>query len=132
MSDFPGLPHARAGGARTLCGTPLRRQDKAFGVLIVFRDRLQPFTTEELALQQTFADQAVIAIENARLFNETNEALKQQTATADVLRRSAARRSIYRPCSTNSCGPRPNSVALKAEGLRFATATCSATPPFTA
>ncbi len=92
MSDFPGLPHARAGGARTVCGTPLRREGKAIGVLIIFRDRLLPFTEDELALQQSFADQAVIAIENARLFNEVEaksrelgEALQQQTATAEVL-----------------------------------------------
>ena len=86
MSDFPGLPHARAGGARTVCGTPLRREGKAIGALIVFRDRLLPFTDDELALQQSFADQAVIAIQNARLFNETREALERQTATADILR----------------------------------------------
>jgi two-component system NtrC family sensor kinase len=92
MSDFPGLPHARAGGARTVCGTPLRRDSKAIGALIVFRDRLAPFTDEELVLQQTFADQAVIAIENARLVNEVQtksrdleESLQQQTATAEVL-----------------------------------------------
>src|SRR5581483_8891263 len=85
MADFPGLPHARAGGARTVCGTPLRREEKAIGALIVFRDRLQPFTSDELALLQSFADQAVIAIENARLFNETKEALERQTATSEVL-----------------------------------------------
>jgi GAF domain-containing protein len=86
MSDFPGLPHARAGGARTVCGTPLRREGKAIGALIVFRDRLLPFTDDELDLAQSFADQAVIAIENARLFNETQEALEQQTATSEVLK----------------------------------------------
>jgi GAF domain-containing protein len=86
MSDFPGLPHARAGGARTVCGTPLRREDKAIGALIVFRDRLLPFIDDELALLQSFADQAVIAIENARLFNNTQEALARQTASADILR----------------------------------------------
>ena len=93
MSDFPGLPHARAGGARTVCGTPLRREGKAIGVLIVFRDRLLPFTADELALQQSFTDQAVIAIQNAHLFEaeqqrtrELAESLEQQTATADVLR----------------------------------------------
>jgi GAF domain-containing protein len=86
MSDWPGLPHARAAGTRTICGTPLRRDGKAIGALIVYRDRLLPFTPEELALQQSFADQAVIAIENARLFNETKEALERQTATSEILR----------------------------------------------
>lgn len=86
MSDFPGLPHARAGGARTVCGTPLRREDKAIGAIIVLRDRLLPFTDNELALLQSFADQAVIAIQNARLLKETKEALERQVATADILR----------------------------------------------
>ena len=92
MSDWPGLPHARAGGTRTLCGTPLRREGNAIGALIIFRDRLLPFTDDELALQQSFADQAVIAIENARLFNEVQaktrdltKSLEQQTATSEVL-----------------------------------------------
>ena len=85
FAHWPGPPHARAAGTRTMCGTPLRRGDEAIGVLIVYRDRLAPFTPEELTLQQSFADQAVIEIENARLFNETREALEQQTATAEVL-----------------------------------------------
>src|ERR1700722_18388201 len=85
MADWPGIPSARAAGTRALSGTPLRRDGKAIGVLIVHRDRLLPFTDEELALLQSFADQAVIAIENARLFNETQEALQHQTATAEVL-----------------------------------------------
>jgi GAF domain-containing protein len=76
---------ARAAGIRTICGSPLRREGKSIGALIVYRDRLSPFTPEELALQQSFADQAVIAIENARLFNETQEALEQQRATAAIL-----------------------------------------------
>jgi GAF domain-containing protein len=86
LADFPGLPHARAAGTRTMCGTPLRRGHKAIGVLLVYRDQLLPFTKEELGLQQSFADQAVIAIENTRLFNETQEALERQTATADILK----------------------------------------------
>ena len=85
MADWPVMM-ARAAGTRTVAGTPLRREGKAIGALIVYRDRLAPFTDEELALLQSFADQAVIAIENARLFNETREALSRQTATADILR----------------------------------------------
>ncbi len=86
IADRPGLPPARAAGTRAMAGTPLRREGKAIGVLIVHRDRPVPFTADELALQQSFADQAVIAIENARLFNETKEALERQTATSDILR----------------------------------------------
>jgi GAF domain-containing protein len=97
LADFPGLPHARAAGTRTMCGTPLRLDGKAIGVLIVYRDRLLPFTPEELALQQSFADQAVIAIENARLFNETGEALERQTATSDILKVIASSPSDVQP-----------------------------------
>src|SRR5882724_5031014 len=85
MADWPVMM-ARAAGIRTVAGTPLRREGKAIGALIVYRDRLAPFTDDELALQQSFADQAAIALENARLFNETREALARQTATADILR----------------------------------------------
>ena len=86
IADWPGLPHVRAAGTKSMSGSPLRREGKAIGALIVYRDRLAPFTDEELALQQSFADQAAIAIENARLFNETQEALERQTATADILK----------------------------------------------
>ncbi len=81
----PRRPRAPPGSA-PICGTPLRRDGKAIGALIVYRDRLAPFTDDDLALQQSFADQAVIAIENARLFNETEKALARQTATSDILR----------------------------------------------
>src|ERR1700722_14897140 len=69
MARWPGLTPARAAGSRTMSGTPLRREGKAIGALIVHRDRLLPFTEDELALLQSFADQAAIVIENARLFN---------------------------------------------------------------
>jgi GAF domain-containing protein len=85
MADWPGLPVARAAGARTISGTPLRREGKAIGVFTIHRDTLLPFTETELALQQSFADQAAIAVENARLFNESQEALARQTATSDIL-----------------------------------------------
>src|ERR1700680_826132 len=97
IADWPALPHARAAGARAMAGTPLRREGKAVGALVVHRDRPLPFTDEELALLQSFADQAVIAIENARLFDETREALERQTATADILKVIASSPSDVQP-----------------------------------
>jgi two-component system NtrC family sensor kinase len=92
IADWPGIPYSRAAGTRSMSGSPLRREGKAIGVLIVYRHRLAPFTDEEMALQQSFADQAAIAIENARLFDEVQartrdltESLEQQTATSEVL-----------------------------------------------
>ena len=64
---------------------PMVREDRAVGLLSVIRHPATGFAPEEIAQLQTFADQAVIAIENARLFNETKEALERQTATAEVL-----------------------------------------------
>src|SRR6185312_10653022 len=96
MANWPATA-ARAAGIRTVCGTPLRRDGNAIGAMIVYRDRLAAFTDEELALQQSFADQAVIAIENARLFNETREALERQTATADILKVIASSPSDVQP-----------------------------------
>src|SRR3954451_16142197 len=107
IADWPGLPLARAAGTRTMCGTPLRREGKAIGVLIVYRDRRAPFTDEELALQQSFADQAAIATENSRLFNETREALDRQNASADILRTIAsapgdAERALHQIAETSA------------------------------
>jgi two-component system NtrC family sensor kinase len=97
MADWPGLPPARAAGARTVSGTPLRRDGNAIGVLLIHRDHLQPFSDAELALQQNFADQAAVAVENSRLFNETREALEHQTATADILKVIASSPSDIQP-----------------------------------
>jgi GAF domain-containing protein len=66
--------------------TPLSRQAEAIGVMIVTRSEVRPFKQDELDLMKGFADQAVIAIENARLLNELRQSLERQTATADVLR----------------------------------------------
>ena len=97
IADWPGIPHVRAAGTRSMSGSPLRREGRAIGALIVYRDRLAPFTDEEMALLQSFADQAVIAIENARLFKETREALERQTATAEILKVIAASPSDAQP-----------------------------------
>src|SRR5262245_3112771 len=77
---------ARAWGFRTVIAVPMLRDGQPIGALSVARPEVQPFSEAEIALLQTFADQAVIAIENVRLFNATKEALDRQTATAEILR----------------------------------------------
>src|SRR6266566_3041188 len=86
-AEFPeSSENARRWGFRALLCVPLMREGVAIGTVALRRREAQLFTERQVALLQTFADQAVIAIENARLLNELRESLQQQTATANVLR----------------------------------------------
>ena len=88
QNDFPTL--GSVSGSRTFLAVPLRQQGELIGILNARRIEVRPFTPAQIKLLETFADQAVIAIENVRLFKELKErnrigGAEQQTATSEIL-----------------------------------------------
>ena len=112
-------------GTRTILATPLLREGVPIGAIYIRRTELRPFTDKQIKLLETFADQAVIAIENVRLFQELTEALERQTATSEILGVIASSPTDLQPVldavassATRLCDS-SDAVIVRLDGSRF-------------
>ena len=106
--DFDYKEGAKVGGVRTVAAVPMLKGDDLIGVIAIYRREVRPFTDKQLDLVTTFADQAVIAIENVRLFDEVQartreltESLEQQTATTEILQVISSSQGELQPVFEN-------------------------------
>jgi GAF domain-containing protein/HAMP domain-containing protein len=125
----PGAP-ARLGGARSLVGVPMLKENELIGAIIIYRQEVRPFTDKQVELVTSFANQAVIAIENTRLLKELRqrtddltESLQQQTATSEVLETISSSTGDLAPVfdkmlenATRICGAKFGTMTLYEDG----------------
>src|SRR5262249_143816 len=143
--EYKAMGYQKAFGYRTLLGVPLLRDGATIGLFSLTRDQVNPFTEKQIELVTTFAFQAVIAIENARLLNELrgrtedlSEALEQQTATSEVLQAISSSTGKLEPVfdvmlanATRICEARFGTLYLRdGDGFRAVAATRDAPPEY--
>jgi GAF domain-containing protein len=123
---FPGSAAFSVGESRTLLAVPLLREGVSIGAILIRRFQVRPFLDNQITLLKTFADQAVIAIENVRLFQELKESLEQQTATSEILGVIAGSPTDIQPVldtvtknAARVCGANDVSVFMQIEGDRL-------------
>src|SRR5881227_2995406 len=145
--EFPeGQEYARRTNVRTVLSVPLLRENESIGSIALRRTEVHPFNEKQIALLQTFADQAVIAIGNVRLFEEVQartrdlqESLQQQTATSEVLQVISSSPGELAPVfekmlenATRVCGAEFGSMNLVEDGWVRQVALYNAPPAFAA